>query len=121
MGMSERDQFESWSRSDVDLRITLESEVYAGIAWMAWQASREALKAEQTTEAIPSQGSNEVNDAAWKLHDMLTEYGPLNGYQFNNLKGCFYEALKVAMSLPSHHPIDTTSNQYDALGKGGEQ
>ncbi len=28
---------------------------------------------------------------------MLTEHGPLNGRQFNNLKGCFYEALKVAM------------------------
>ena len=42
---------------------------------------------------IPEQGSIEVNDAAWKLHDTLTEYGPLNGHQFNNLKGCFYEAL----------------------------
>ncbi|XIS28692.1 DUF551 domain-containing protein (plasmid) [Escherichia coli] len=41
--------------------------------------------------------SNEVNDAAWKLHNMLTEHGPLNGCQFNNLKECFYEALKVAM------------------------
>ncbi|CAM7058379.1 DUF551 domain-containing protein [Escherichia coli] len=28
---------------------------------------------------------------------MLTEHVPLNGRQFNNLKGCFYEALKVAM------------------------
>lgn len=41
--------------------------------------------------------SNEVNDAAWKLHNILTEHGPLNGRQFNNLKGCFYEAFKVAM------------------------
>lgn len=49
---------------------------------------------------LPSQASNEVNDAAWKLHDMLTEHGPLNGHQFNNLKGCFYEALKVAMRNP---------------------
>lgn len=46
---------------------------------------------------LPPLSSNEVNDAAWKLHDMLTEHGPLNGRQFNNLKGCFYEALKVAM------------------------
>ncbi|WP_051372368.1 hypothetical protein [Serratia fonticola] len=46
---------------------------------------------------IPAQSSNEVNDAAWKLHNMLTEHGPLNGHQFNNLKGCFYEALKVCM------------------------
>ncbi|GCG96339.1 hypothetical protein BvCmsH55A_01366 [Escherichia coli] len=46
---------------------------------------------------LPSMSSNEVNDAAWKLHNMLTEHGQLNGRQFNNLKGCFYEALKVAM------------------------
>lgn len=52
---------------------------------------------ESETYKLPSQASNEVNDGAWKLHDMLTEHGPLNGHQFNNLKGCFYEALKVAM------------------------
>ncbi len=49
------------------------------------------------TYKLPPLSSNEVNDAAWKLHNMLTEHGPLNGHQFNNLKGCFYEALKVAM------------------------
>ncbi|ELK1225534.1 DUF551 domain-containing protein [Escherichia coli] len=49
------------------------------------------------TYKLPPLSSNEVNDAAWKLHDMLTEHGPLNGRQFNNLKGCFYEAFKVAM------------------------
>ncbi|OCJ43441.1 hypothetical protein [Serratia sp. 14-2641] len=48
-------------------------------------------------QVIPEVGSFEVNNAAWKLHDMLTEYGPLNGHQFNNLKGCFYEALKVCL------------------------
>ncbi|EIG6899576.1 DUF551 domain-containing protein [Salmonella enterica] len=46
---------------------------------------------------LPPMSSNAVNDAAWKLHNMLTEHGPLNGCQFNNLKECFYEALKVAM------------------------
>lgn len=49
------------------------------------------------TYKLPPLSSNEVNDAAWKLHNMLTEHGPLNGRQFNNLKGCFYEAFKVAM------------------------
>lgn len=49
------------------------------------------------TYKLPPLSSNEVNDAAWKLRNMLTEHGPLNGRQFNNLKGCFYEALKVAM------------------------
>ncbi|MFL9193951.1 DUF551 domain-containing protein [Escherichia coli] len=49
------------------------------------------------TYKLPPLSSSEVNDAAWKLHNMLTEHGPLNGCQFNNLKECFYEALKVAM------------------------
>lgn len=49
------------------------------------------------TYKLPPMSSNEVNDAAWILHNMLTEHGPLNGRQFNNLKGCFYEALNVAM------------------------
>ncbi|HBA9154430.1 TPA: DUF551 domain-containing protein [Escherichia coli] len=49
------------------------------------------------TYKLPPLSSNEVNDEAWKLRNMLTEHGPLNGRQFNNLKGCFYEALKVAM------------------------
>ena len=59
-------------------------------------ASLEAEPVSQTYK-LPHLSSNEVNDAAWKLHNMLTEHGPLNGRQFNNLKGCFYEALKVAM------------------------
>ena len=46
---------------------------------------------------LPTQGSEVVNEAAWKLFNMLTEHVSLNGRQFNNLKGCFYEALKVAM------------------------
>lgn len=50
--------------------------------------------------AIPDIGSIVVNDAAWKLHDSLTEHGPLNGRQFNNIKGCFYEALKIVMIAP---------------------
>ncbi|HBD1528001.1 TPA: ead/Ea22-like family protein [Escherichia coli] len=57
------------------------------------------LKAEPVSQTckLPPLSSSEVNDAAWKLHNMLTEHVPLNGRQFNNLKGCFYEALKVAM------------------------
>ncbi|EBB4294442.1 DUF551 domain-containing protein [Salmonella enterica] len=59
-------------------------------------AELEAEPVSQTYK-LPPLSSNEVNDAAWKLHNMLTEHGPLNGRQFNNLKSCFYEALKVAM------------------------
>ncbi|EES1960956.1 TPA: DUF551 domain-containing protein [Escherichia coli] len=60
---------------------------------------READSAEPVSQTykLPPLSSSEVNDAAWKLHNMLTEHGPLNWRQFNNLKGCFYEALKVAM------------------------
>lgn len=50
--------------------------------------------------AIPDIGSSVVNDAAWKLHDTLTKYGPLNGHQFNHLKSCLYEALKIVMAAP---------------------
>ncbi|WHG18610.1 DUF551 domain-containing protein [Escherichia coli] len=49
------------------------------------------------TYKLPPLSSNEVNDAAWKLRNMLTEHGHLNGRQFNNLKGCFCEAFKGAM------------------------
>lgn len=68
------------------------------------QKRREADSAEPVSQTckLPPRSSNEVNDAAWKLHNMLTEHGPLNGRQFNNLKGCFYEAFKVAMR---NHPV----------------
>ncbi|HBA9110830.1 TPA: DUF551 domain-containing protein [Escherichia coli] len=58
---------------------------------------------------LPPISSNEVNDAAWKLHNMLTEHGPLNGCQFNKLKECFYEALKVAMRNTPATPGDWIS------------
>ncbi|WP_423130781.1 hypothetical protein [Escherichia fergusonii] len=63
---------------------------------------------------LPPMSSNEVNDAAWKLHNMLTEHGPLNGCQFNNLKECVYEALKVAMR---NYP-DIPDSSVPAKGKG---
>ncbi|WP_309138064.1 DUF551 domain-containing protein [Escherichia marmotae] len=66
-----------------------------------WNACRAAMlhSAEPVSQTykLPPLSSNEVNDAAWKLRNMLTEHGPLNGRQFNKLKECFYEALKVAM------------------------
>ncbi|EIS4806078.1 DUF551 domain-containing protein [Escherichia coli] len=65
----------------------------------AYEIALASLEAEPVSQTykLPPLSSSEVNDAAWKLHDMLTEHGPLNGRQFNNLKSCFYEALKVAM------------------------
>ncbi|WP_412524129.1 DUF551 domain-containing protein [Escherichia coli] len=71
------------------------------IAAEIWNACRTAMlhgaEPVSQTYKLPPLSSNEVNDAAWKLRNMLTEHGHLNGRQFNNLKGCFYEALKVAM------------------------
>lgn len=66
-----------------------------GVAWMGIDPAKGGA-------ALPAQSSDEVNAAAWKLHNMLREYGPLNGRQLNNLKGCFYEALKVAMHNLEH-------------------
>ncbi len=66
-----------------------------------WNAFRAAMlhgaEPVSQTYKLPPLSPNEVNDAAWKLRNMLTEHGHLNGRQFNNLKGCFYKALKVAM------------------------
>ncbi|MDD8520512.1 DUF551 domain-containing protein [Escherichia coli] len=77
------------------------SEVYSLGRTAGWNACRAAMlhgaEPVSQTYKLPPLSSNEVNDAAWKLRNMLTEHCPLNGRQFNNLKGCFYEALKVAM------------------------
>jgi len=50
---------------------------------------------------FPELISDAVNEAAWLLHDKLAEGGPLTGHQFNNLKGSFYEAMKVALGAPA--------------------
>lgn len=60
--------------------------------------------AQPVMTAIPDISSIVVNDAAWRLHDSLTEHGPLNGRQFNNLKGCLYEALKIVIAAPPAKP-----------------
>lgn len=72
------------------------------------------------TYKLPPLSSSEVNDAAWKLHNMLTEHVPLNGRQFNNLKGCFYEALKVAMRNSPVTP-DSWISCSDRMPEMGER
>ncbi len=59
----------------------------------------EAAEQRLQQPVIPLLGSTEVNDAAWKLHELMIKLGPLNGHQFNALKGCFYEALKVCFKV----------------------
>ncbi|HBK2317623.1 TPA: DUF551 domain-containing protein [Escherichia coli] len=99
-----RADFERWMVEDEKCIVGSSDPYPAGIEsrnWRAWNACRAAMlhgaEPVSQTYKLPPLSSNEVNDAAWKLHNMLTEHGPLNGRQFNNLKGCFYEALKVAM------------------------
>lgn len=89
-----------------------------------WNACRAAMlhgaEPVSQTYKLPPLSSSEVNDAAWKLHNMLTEHVPLNGRQFNNLKGCFYEALKVAMR---NYPVtpDGWISCSEQMPSAGEQ
>lgn len=53
--MSNREQFEAWGMSDPDLSETLKSEVYASIAWMAWQAASKA--SEQQLAAVVAENA----------------------------------------------------------------
>ncbi|WP_244618540.1 hypothetical protein [Serratia fonticola] len=88
-------------RAELAEQSSKELEESLGIANAATQLWKERAKAAEQLlqQPIPALGSVEVNDAAWKLHDLLTEHGPLNGHQFNNLKGCFYEAVKTCFKV----------------------
>ncbi|WNP33610.1 hypothetical protein RN333_16150 [Enterobacter kobei] len=63
-----REKFEAWGMSDVDLRITLESETYAGIAWMAWQAATASMQAERDQLAAECAA---LNDRMQKLIQII--------------------------------------------------
>lgn len=101
---TERQQFEQWWHEEYcHLEGSSEAAFVKHVAWEAMKKARELLanrEAQPVTSVIPDIGSTVVNDAAWKLHDTLTEHGPLNGHQFNNLKGCLYEVLKIVMNAP---------------------
>lgn len=62
MSKINREQFEAWGMSDTDLRITLECETYAGIAWLAWQAATNEAEAQLT--ALTSQLESVVAENA---------------------------------------------------------
>lgn len=101
--------------------------------WEAWQASREALKDEQpVTDAWISCADRMPNEG-----DLVTvcDHG-IDVYPAVFSNGEFYEYSdrimieeSTRMSNPTHwmrlpsppsqpHPIDTTSQQYEALSKG---
>lgn len=136
--MSERDKFEAWFHPR---QMAMKKNGIGLISinrlkqrqWEAWQASREALKAEQgedgwiaCADRMPEEGGR-----YWCYVEEQNSLGKSH-YQWNcswNGDEWGGEALSGSvthwMPLPSppaiNHPIDTTPNQYDALGKGGEQ
>ncbi len=164
--MSEREQFEAWFSDGGKYPHAVErsGEGYvfaaANSQWEAWQASREALKAEQgqgsellasakiieqSAVAIVQSLKQPAVDGWIACADRMPEEGGRywcyveeqnslgkSHYQWNcswNGDEWGGEALSGRVThwqpLPSppaiNHPIDTTPNQYDALGKGGEQ
>lgn len=77
------------------------AELPVSVADSKLQADIEALtkrvSAIENPVTLPTLGSSEVNTAAWFMHDELAKLGPINGHQFNNIKGIFYQALEKAM------------------------
>jgi len=135
--MSEREQFEAWAKQvgliNDSFGIRSINEQFLNACWEAWQASREALKSEQgeggwiaCADRMPEEGGR-----YWCYVEEQNSLGKSH-YQWNcswNGDEWGGEALSGRVThwqpLPSppaiNHPIDTTPNQYDALGKGGEQ
>ncbi len=138
--MSERDQFEAWweewfgeaPMSGWD-NLRTDSGYSAeeiDIQWEAWmgRASREALKAEQGyPDKLPCPVILEPGLRFGKGVPTRTMLGALQrrAEYYAELEAMTpeqrakqHEDLRNFLNL---NPIDTTPNQYDALGKGGEQ
>lgn len=162
--MSEREQFEAWFEEHTGW----DAEDYPNkylldVCYEAWQASREALKAEQGEDSELLAAAKKLDRDVGGILDRIKQgavdgwiscadrmpensqdvtvfsesKGVINGYYFGWsgedkkwYAACGeYEGLEEDVThwhpLPSppaiNHPIDTTPNQYDALGKGGEQ
>lgn len=141
--MSERDQFEAWweewfGEAPMSGWDTLRTDSgYSAeeidIQWEAWmgRASREALKAEQGDDGwIACADMMPDESEAVTVCDHGVDVYPavfIGGEFYEYGDGLIENALR--MSNPTHwqplpsppaanHPIDTTPNQYDALGKG---
>ena len=79
MSKINREQFEVWGMSDTDLRITLECETYAGIAWLAWQAATNEAEAKLT--ALTSQLESVVAECSGLRH-LLYKIGETGNANF---------------------------------------
>ncbi|WP_312412374.1 DUF551 domain-containing protein [Pseudescherichia sp.] len=143
--MSEREQFEAWAKRTgacsksigFNKCIFPGSDVYDDPVlqgyWSAWQASREALKAEQGNDGwiacadrMPEEGGRywcyvEEQNSLGKSHYQWN--CSWNGDEWGGeaLSGRVTHWMPLPLPPAINHPIDTTPNQYDALGKGGEQ
>lgn len=151
--MSERDQFEAWCDAQFDESALSETELnwVKGLMYRAWQASREALKAERGEDsellARAKKLEQEVGDIAERLNQSSD-----SGFMFIPVADLYAISTPETKYFPSYttytphaedasraisdgceiqeyvklerlqdamnHPIDTTPNQYDALGKG---
>ena len=117
--MSEREQFEAWAKRTGACSKSIGfnkclfpgSDVYDDPMlqgyWSAWQASREALKDEHEPVAY-------VTYKGYLLHA-----GDPKVAEYSDPIPLYMEPLPSPPAI--NHPIDTTPNQYDALGKGGER
>lgn len=93
-----REKFEAWGMSDVALRITLESETYAGIAWMAWQAATASLQAERDQLAAECAALKIAAEFA-TAPDMWEDLGGnVMRYQYQEW---YADKLKSAMETPA--------------------
>lgn len=70
-----------------------------------------------TGETFKMSGTKEITSRGFNHR---TIYRIANGKSCCH-KGHYFYWERDFDTPPSHHPIDTTPNQYDALGKGGEQ
>lgn len=140
--MSERENFEAHAkRRKLSLVYGDCGYLYSSTneAWEAWQASREALKAEPVAgdcwiacaDRMP-EIEDRVLVVTYGKYVSAARYTQWEGAKtargraprFEDLRGIVHKVTHW-MPLPSppamNHPIDTTSQQYEALGKGGEQ
>ena len=153
--MSERDNFNSWfidKFGPVEGELNFDNPVvasyYTGFK-AGWQASREALKAEQGEDSELLARAKKLNQDAREIVERLKQSSD-SGFMFVPVADLYELQLKsgspycyTASSSEAHgwaeegypireyvlldrlqdamnHPIDTTPNQYDALAKGGE-
>lgn len=139
--MSDRDQFEAWwekewcGEAPMDGWGSLrESDGYIcediNAQWEAWQASREALKAERVDDSTVWYlvswsadggrfGSVEIGiPNKWRQGDAEKVRAKIKEINHISGKVIIISISEIEPSPPSTHPIDTTSQQYEALSKG---